>query len=290
MATTANQNKSVVVIPDRPDSNRPQWIRLLRAHWLVPVGLILGLIIGEGTASDSRPQNEIASLNTTISGLRKSNAELQNRNSALSGQVADLAANLKATAPLPRLTGKTRMDVQTIIDQHGWSVLFKEKESHRKAGTVLSQSLEPGTLMSLGRSVTVVVAKPFPPKMPNLVGKNRSDAQAVADKHGWTFTVTKKVSSSTPGTIIGQTPAIGTYMRGSAHFTIVIAKAAPKKSEGGSSNCDPNYTGACLNPNASDYDCAGGSGNGPLYVAGPVYVVGYDHYGLDSDGDGVACE
>jgi len=53
--------------------------------------------------------------------------------------------------------------------------------------------------------------------------------------------------------------------------------------------CDPNYTGACV-PIASDVDCAGGSGNGPAYVQGPVYVVGNDIYDLDSDGDGVGCE
>jgi hypothetical protein len=53
-------------------------------------------------------------------------------------------------------------------------------------------------------------------------------------------------------------------------------------------SCDPNYSG-CLDPNASDYDCAGGSGDGPLYT-GPVEVLGVDHYGLDADGDGYACE
>jgi hypothetical protein len=56
------------------------------------------------------------------------------------------------------------------------------------------------------------------------------------------------------------------------------------------SKCDPNYQGACLDPNASDYDCAGGSGNGPRYVQGPIRVVGNDHFGLDRDGDGIACE
>lgn len=55
------------------------------------------------------------------------------------------------------------------------------------------------------------------------------------------------------------------------------------------SSCDPNYSGACLDPSASDYDCAGGSGDGPEYT-GPVQVVGSDPYGLDSDGDGYACE
>jgi resuscitation-promoting factor RpfB len=55
------------------------------------------------------------------------------------------------------------------------------------------------------------------------------------------------------------------------------------------SNCDPNYSGACV-PIASDVDCAGGSGNGPAYVTGPVTVIGTDIYGLDSDGDGIGCE
>jgi hypothetical protein len=54
-------------------------------------------------------------------------------------------------------------------------------------------------------------------------------------------------------------------------------------------DCDPNYSGACV-PIASDVDCAGGNGNGPEYVAGPVYVIGRDIYKLDRDGDGTACE
>ncbi|UUL76091.1 hypothetical protein NG819_19400 [Pseudarthrobacter sp. Fe7] len=52
--------------------------------------------------------------------------------------------------------------------------------------------------------------------------------------------------------------------------------------------CDPNYSG-CV-PIASDVDCAGGSGNGPAYVRGPVQVIGRDIYGLDADHDGVGCE
>jgi hypothetical protein len=54
------------------------------------------------------------------------------------------------------------------------------------------------------------------------------------------------------------------------------------------SKCDPNYAGACV-PIASDVDCAGGSGNGPAYVQGPVRVVGTDIYDLDRDGDGIGC-
>jgi hypothetical protein len=67
---------------------------------------------------------------------------------------------------------------------------------------------------------------------------------------------------------------------------VVAAVASPAEAK----RCDPAYRGACLKPNVSDYDCAGGSGNGPYYVRGPIRVVGYDHYRLDADGDGIACE
>lgn len=53
-------------------------------------------------------------------------------------------------------------------------------------------------------------------------------------------------------------------------------------------DCHPNYSG-CLNPNASDYDCEGGNGNGPYYT-GRVRVLGADVFRLDRDGDGIACE
>jgi hypothetical protein len=53
--------------------------------------------------------------------------------------------------------------------------------------------------------------------------------------------------------------------------------------------CHTSYTGACLTPGIGDYDCAGGSGDGPNYT-GFVNVVGYDEFGLDRDGDGMGCE
>jgi micrococcal nuclease len=55
------------------------------------------------------------------------------------------------------------------------------------------------------------------------------------------------------------------------------------------SNCHSSYEGACLMVGQGDYDCAGGSGNGPNYV-GTVSVVGHDEFDLDRDNDGVGCE
>ena len=65
---------------------------------------------------------------------------------------------------------------------------------------------------------------------------------------------------------------------------VPIAKPKPVKTP----SCHPGYSG-CLKPNAGDYDCAGGSGNGPNYT-GAVQVYGSDPFGLDRGHDGWGCE
>lgn len=67
-----------------------------------------------------------------------------------------------------------------------------------------------------------------------------------------------------------------------------VAAPVPFAQPGGG-DCDTNYADACV-PVASDVDCAGGSGDGPAYVQGPVRIVGSDPYDLDRDGDGIACD
>jgi hypothetical protein len=52
--------------------------------------------------------------------------------------------------------------------------------------------------------------------------------------------------------------------------------------------CHPSYD-PCV-PVVDDVDCAGGRGDGPAYVDGPVDVIGPDAYGLDGDADGQGCE
>lgn len=67
------------------------------------------------------------------------------------------------------------------------------------------------------------------------------------------------------------------------------SRTAPRAPSG----CDARYgqmgSGSCV-PIASDVDCGGGRGNGPAYFWGPGYVLTSDPYGLDSDGDRIACE
>lgn len=93
----------------------------------------------------------------------------------------------------------------------------------------------------------------------------------------------RTVVSDTTVEPVTQVVANGTYVEPAAPVPFV------DDGGGGGGGCDPNYSGACV-PIDSDVDCAGGSGNGPSYVSGPVYVTGSDIYDLDRDGDGVGCD
>lgn len=92
----------------------------------------------------------------------------------------------------------------------------------------------------------------------------------------------KLVSEAITTPPVTQVTSIGTKSAPIKHVT-------PPPAPAPASNCDPNYTGACV-PIASDVDCGNGSGNGPAYVYGTVKVVGVDIYDLDRDGNGYGCE
>ncbi len=100
-----------------------------------------------------------------------------------------------------------------------------------------------------------------------------------------TYNVTYKDGKQTDKKLVGTVVTASPVTQVTSVGTYVAPAPQPKQT----SSCDPNYSGACV-PIASDVDCAGGGGNGPAYVSGPVRVVGSDIYGLDRDGDGVGCE
>jgi hypothetical protein len=89
---------------------------------------------------------------------------------------------------------------------------------------------------------------------------------------------------------IGRIGVLAAGVVAAVAFAPIAVSAPPSPiAQQPSPSCDPNYTGACV-PIDSDVDCAGGSGNGPSYVSGPVTVVGTDIYDLDRDGNGTGCE
>jgi len=127
--------------------------------------------------------------------------------------------------------------------------------------------------------------KPDLVTVPDVEGGGLAEARRDLKNAGLIVAVTKRPSDESPGTVLAQRPIAGLDVHAGRTVRFVVAKPKPLPP----SNCHPSYTGACLDPNASDYDCAGGSGDGPKYT-GRVTVVGPDEYGLDGDGDGIGCE
>jgi hypothetical protein len=134
--------------------------------------------------------------------------------------------------------------------------------------STIASSLSTVATSSTASTVSTVLATATAPTTAVTV---ESTAAAPASTASTTATSSSTTTSSTTST----TPAAPTTTPTTASSTTA-------------SGCDPNYTG-CV-PIASDVDCAGGSGNGPAYVEGPVEVIGVDIYGLDADNDGIGCE
>jgi hypothetical protein len=137
-------------------------------------------------------------------------------------------------------------------------------------------------------------------EVPRLVGMKLASARQRLASHGLKLRVRYRPTARfAAGTVISQSRRMGVGVARSSAITLVIAKALPPQPPSTqhqpppttpSRSCHPSYEGACLDPTASDYDCAGGSGNGPKYVQGPVKVRPPDPFDLDADNDGLGCE
>jgi hypothetical protein len=119
--------------------------------------------------------------------------------------------------------------------------------------------------------------------VPDVEGRSLAAARRTLLSDGFEVRVLKRISDERAGSVLSQSVKAGTKARDGRTITIAVAKPSPQPKPAPSCDYDP-----CLPP-ASDYDCVGGSGDGPKYT-GQVLVIGTDIYDLDADNDGVGCE
>lgn len=136
-------------------------------------------------------------------------------------------------------------------------------------------------------------------KVPSLVGMKLTAARAALADRRLRGTIKYKSTARYPtGTVISQSRGTGAGVLPESRIILVVAKAPPPPPTTApppppttpSRNCDPSFPDVCLDPNAVDYDCAGGSGDGPNYVRGPIRVRPPDPFDLDREGDGWGCD
>lgn len=265
---------------------------------IIAAGLV-GLMIGgsgEGDSSTklasatSAPSASSATRDAELSALEAERDDLEAEISELEDENSELQSEflkLNARRPLPALVGSSLEKAEELEDRFGWHVTVKYRYSDVRPGTVLAQTPASGTEMRYEGPVSVVVARQIP-RAPDVVGLTKARAARTL-RADYAVVFIEQVSSRRPGTVIAMSPG-GRVVPGET-ITLTVAKKAPPPppvaSAPDTSGCTAGYS-PCLPP-ASDYDCAGGSGDGPKYT-GYVTVTGSDPYDLDSDGDGAGCE
>jgi cell division protein FtsB len=237
--------------------------------------------------TEARSSEELDSLQSELESLKAEKTELSEGNDALSQEVM----MLNARRPLPSVVGQMSASAERLAAKYGWDIKVKRRYSTTREGKILAQSPAPGTRMRYEAPFTVVLAKPLP-QLPRVVGMKKARALSELKMFNWQVTVVDQISGRRPGTVLAISPSAGSGVLPGSAITLTVAKKAPTTpaptvSEGGGAGCTPGYS-PCLPP-ASDYDCAGGTGDGPKYT-GYVTVTGSDPYGLDSDSDGAGCE
>jgi len=256
--------------PPKP-APKPVWKRWW--FWAIVVVVIL---IAAGAGSDLGDTDGAASTPTTV-------AEPTTDVTTPPTPPAPSVANV------PDVEGEDQSEAVGALEAAGFTVNVETKLTDAQPrGTVLRQSLRGGTEAELGSTITLLVAKPLP-VIPNVVGDKLRAARRTLERRGFEVDVRKEGSSQPKYTVIRQSPEGGTSARPGRVVTLVVAK--PALSGGNGVNCTPGYS-PCLPLGPSDYDCSGGSGNGPAYTEpGVTYrVTGSDPYDLDSDNDGSGCE
>lgn len=193
-------------------------------------------------------------------------------------------------AKVPRLVGLSTKQAERQMSAAGLVVgKIVEVPSDQAPGTVLRQGKKAGAPLLLGAAVTLIVAVPYP-LVPDVVGRIQAKAVSTLERAGFKVkVVTETRTSGDDGVVLSQTPGGSVRAKPKSSVSIVVSNVVrPVVQQPPEQNCTPGYR-PCLPP-ASDYDCAGGSGDGPEYASGPIYITGSDPYDLDRDGDGVACE
>lgn len=261
------------------------------------VAFLLG--VGAGGSANSlqadltAAEEEASSLRSTadaeadkVDDLEDRVATLLAKNSGLKRQIT----RLNAQRELPDLVGTSKANGIDLERRYGWIAAVEYRYSTARPGTVLLQRPAAGTMMRYGARYTIFVAQPLP-DLDDVVGMWRTGALRALGR--WDVVVVEQVSSRPPGRVIAMTPAAGSALMPGETVTLTVAKKAPPPppepvvEESAGAGCTPGYS-PCLPP-APDYDCSGGSGDGPKYT-GYVTVTGDDPYDLDADGDGAGCE
>lgn len=249
------------------------------------VGAVLGAIVliviitsiaasGGGTTAD-QPATTHTSARTAPSSSRPKTTAPETTTPTPSPVPTPTPSPVLAT--VPKVVGLSRAKAQAAITRVGLKVSRVEKQpSGREPGTVLRQSISPGSKLEPKSEVALIVAKPFP-RVPDVVGLRKSSAIHRLRSAGFRVaTTTERTTSGTDNAVLSQSPSGQTRKGPGATVHLVIsdlhepvAPPAPKPPPQ-QHTCTTTSSGSCIQggefcPQA-DYGLTGYDADGTAYV------------------------
>lgn len=268
--------------PGRGASARVPWWGVVTAVVVALLLLLVGVVSVVVSGDDSPVESAQPSSSAEPATVEQSPSEAADTEAAASPEP-------EPRSTVPSLVGLDGAEARRKLAASGLvAIVASRVPSARPVATVLRQSKRAGKSVLEGSTIALVLAAPYP-AVPGTAGMTQAAAIRTLRAAGFRVHVSREVvSSGRNGVVLRQTPVGSTRVKPHSVITVVVASlvrpvAAPQPA----ATCTSGYS-PCLAP-ASDYDCAGGSGDGPRYT-GYVTVTGSDPYDLDADGDGVACE
>lgn len=148
---------------------------------------------------------------------------------------------------VPDITGFTKQDAENQLNKVGLSLgVVKEEYSDKKAGTVLRQDPMPGSKLTKGKAIDLVVSKGPEIKtgnVPDVTGNTLSVARIMLEKAGFVIgNIQEQESDKAAGTVLDQSPKAGEMLKEKSAVNLIVAKSKDTKKENTSTSKKENST------------------------------------------------
>jgi eukaryotic-like serine/threonine-protein kinase len=180
--------------------------------------------VGFATATEVQPSDTVPE--GIVIGSEPDAGTVARRGSLVTLSVSSGPRQVK----VPVLVGQQRSVAVQEIRSRGLSPSVQQRDDDAPAGQVVAQSPTAGTRVESGSVVTIVVSRgPQTVKVPNVVGKLRSNAVSTLRGRGFSVTVSTEETEdeSQDGRVISQFPSAGSDAEKGSSVTITVGDFVP---------------------------------------------------------------
>jgi beta-lactam-binding protein with PASTA domain len=175
-----------------------------------------GLILG-----DPREESSDQPIGTIIKQNPKAGK------SVAQGQTIEVVIAVSETVQVPSVVGETFEEATSILEQNRLKIKKgASQENDQPPGTVVKQDPNPGTLVSPGYQVTVMLAKAPMVSVPRVIGEKRKKAEQIVKEVGLILFVEEEQESdfSQSGKVLSQKPEAGEDVPRGSGVGVVVAQ------------------------------------------------------------------